>query len=79
MATPDRAQCGRAGRALTFERCIEVAQANPRLPGKLAFRVALKFLWQLGITSHPARGGALHDRSADIMNTGPPAEFLAEL
>ena len=34
------------GEPLTFERCIEVAQAKlVRLPGKMAFRLALKILW----------------------------------
>src|ERR1700737_5428403 len=38
------------GEPLTFERCVEIAQARlVRLPGKLAFRMALKALWQLGI------------------------------
>ena len=42
------------GEPLTFERCIEVAQAKlVRLPGKLAFRTALKILWQLGIVAIP--------------------------
>ena len=42
------------GEPLTFERCIEVAQAKlVRLPGKLAFRMALKILWQLGIMAIP--------------------------
>ena len=42
------------GEPLTFERCIDVAQARlVRLPGKLAFRMALKILWQVWIVAIP--------------------------
>ena len=57
------------GEPLTFERCIEVAQARlVRLPGKMAFRMALKFLWQLGIVSIPPEA-APYMTGEYIMNT----------
>src|SRR5216684_2837552 len=42
------------GDPLTFERCVEVANARLlRVPGKLAFRTALQMLWRLGIVAIP--------------------------
>src|SRR4029077_5226312 len=42
------------GEPLTFGRCIELAQARlVRVPGKLAFRMALRMVWRFGITAPP--------------------------
>ncbi len=42
------------GDALTFERCIEVAQAKLlRVPGRSAFRVGLQTLWKMGVSAIP--------------------------
>jgi len=39
---------------MTFERCVEVAQAKLlRVPGKFAFHMALQTLWRLGIVAIP--------------------------
>ena len=66
------------GEPLTFERCIAVAQAKLlRLPGKLAFRVALKILWQLGITAIPPEA-APYMIGEYIMNTDRLRKFLGE-
>ena len=66
------------GEPLTFERCIEVAQAKLlRLPGKLAFRMALKCLWQLGIVAIPPEA-APYMTGEYIMNTDRLQKFLGE-
>jgi UDP-glucose 4-epimerase len=66
------------GEALTFERCIEIAQAKLwRLPGKLAFRTALKALWKLGIVSIPPEA-APYMTGEYIMNTDRLQKFLGE-
>jgi nucleoside-diphosphate-sugar epimerase len=42
------------GEALTFGQCIEIAGARlKRVPGKWAFRLALKTLWNMGISAIP--------------------------
>jgi len=42
------------GEALTFGQCIEMAGARlKRVPGKWAFRLALKTLWNMGISAIP--------------------------
>ena len=66
------------GEALTFERCIEVAQAKlVRLPGKAAFRLALKILWQMGIVSIPPEA-APYMTGEYVMNTDRLRKFLGE-
>lgn len=66
------------GDPLTFERCIDVAQARLiRLPGKFAFRAALKLLWQLGIISIPPEA-APYMTGEYIMNTDRLRKFLGE-
>jgi len=66
------------GDPMTFERCIEVAQARLlRLPGKLAFRTALKILWRLGITAIPPEA-APYMTGEYIMNTDRLRKFLGE-
>ncbi len=66
------------GEPLTFERCIEVAQVKLlRLPGKLAFRTALKILWQLGIVAIPPEA-APYMTGEYIMNTDRLRKFLGE-
>lgn len=66
------------GDPLTFERCIEIAQAKLiRLPGKLAFRTALKALWKLGIVAIPPEA-APYMTGEYIMNTDRLQKFLGE-
>jgi nucleoside-diphosphate-sugar epimerase len=66
------------GEPLTFERCVEIAQAKlVRLPGKLAFRMALKALWQLGIVAIPPEA-APYMTGEYIMNTDRLRKFLGE-
>jgi nucleoside-diphosphate-sugar epimerase len=66
------------GEPLTFERCIELAQAKlVRLPGKLAFCTALKILWQLGIVAIPPEA-APYMTGEYIMNTDRLQKFLGE-
>jgi nucleoside-diphosphate-sugar epimerase len=66
------------GDPLTFERCIEIAQAKLwRLPGQFGFRMALKALWQLGIVSIPPEA-APYMTGEYIMNTGRLRKFLGE-
>jgi nucleoside-diphosphate-sugar epimerase len=66
------------GDPLTFERCIEVAQARLlRMPGKVAFRMALKILWQMGITAIPPEATP-YMTSEYIMNTDRLRKFLGE-
>ncbi len=66
------------GEPLTFERCIEVAQAKlVRVPGKSAFRMALQMLWRLGIVSIPPEA-APYMTGEYIMNTDRLQKFLGE-
>jgi nucleoside-diphosphate-sugar epimerase len=66
------------GEPLTFERCIELAQAKlVRLPGKSAFRMALKVLWQLGIVAIPPEA-APYMTGEYIVNTDRLRKFLGE-
>jgi nucleoside-diphosphate-sugar epimerase len=66
------------GEPLTFERCIEIAQARlVRLPGNLAFRIALKALWRLGIVAIPPEA-APYMTGEYIMNTDRLRKFLGE-
>jgi len=66
------------GEPLTFARCIELAQAKlVRLPGNLAFRMALKVLWQLGIVAVPPEA-APYMTGEYIMNTDRLRKFLGE-
>ena len=68
------------GEPLTFERCIEVAQAKlVRLPGKMAFRLALKILWQIGNCLDSARGRALHDRRIHHEHRSAAESFWARI
>jgi nucleoside-diphosphate-sugar epimerase len=66
------------GEPLTFERCIEIAQARLwRLPGKSAFRMALTILWKLGIIAIPP-DAAPYMTGEYIMNTDRLRKFLGE-
>src|SRR5580693_2525724 len=66
------------GEPLTFERCVEIAQAKlVRLPGKLGFRMALRALWQLGIVAIPPEA-APYMTGEYIMNTDRLRKFLGE-
>src|SRR4029077_13374927 len=66
------------GDPLAFERCIEIAQAKLlRLPGKMAFRMALKTLWGLGIVAIPPEA-APYMTGEYIMNTDRLRKFLGE-
>lgn len=64
------------GEPLTFERCIEIAQAKlVRVPGKMAFRMALQMLWRFGIVAVPPEA-APYMTGEYIMNTGRLQKFL---
>src|SRR6266853_1120185 len=64
------------GDPLTFERCVEVANARLlRVPGKLAFRTALQMLWRLGIVAIPP-DAAPHMTGEHIVNTDRLQKFL---
>src|SRR5216683_3986691 len=64
------------GDPLTFERCVEVANARLfRVPGKLAFRTALQMLWRLGIVAIPP-DAAPYMIGEYIMNTDRLQKFL---
>jgi len=66
------------GEPLTFERCIEIAQARLlRLPGKSTFRMALTMLWKLGIVAIPPEA-APYMTGEYIMNTDRLRKFLGE-
>jgi nucleoside-diphosphate-sugar epimerase len=64
------------GEALTFGRCIEIAQAKLiRVPGKLAMSLVLRFLWNRGISAVPPE--ALPYITGEyIMNTERLRRFL---
>jgi nucleoside-diphosphate-sugar epimerase len=64
------------GEALTFARCIEIAQAKlVRVPGKWAMALVLKFLWKRQISAIPPE--ALPYMSGEyIMNTDRLRVFL---
>jgi nucleoside-diphosphate-sugar epimerase len=64
------------GEPLTFGRCIEMAQAKlVRVPGKLAMRMVLKFLWKRKISAIPPE--ALPYMTGEyIMNTERLRTFL---
>jgi nucleoside-diphosphate-sugar epimerase len=64
------------GEALTFGRCIEIAQAKlVRAPGKWAMRLVLKFLWSRRISAIPPE--ALPYMTGEyIMNTDRLRSFL---
>jgi len=64
------------GEPLTFGRCIELAQARlVRVPGKLAFKIALRMLWRFGITATPPEA-APYITGEYVMNTGRLQKFL---
>jgi nucleoside-diphosphate-sugar epimerase len=64
------------GEPLTFGRCIELAQARlVRVPGKLAFRMALRMVWRFGITATPPEA-APYITGEYVMNTGRLQKFL---
>ena len=64
------------GEPLTFERCVEIAQAKLlRVPGKLAFKTLLQMLWRFGIVSIPPEA-ATYMTGEYIMNTGRLQKFL---
>jgi nucleoside-diphosphate-sugar epimerase len=64
------------GEALTFGRCIEMAQAKlVRVPGKMAMRLVLQFLWKRQISAIPP--DALPYMTGEyIMNTERLRAFL---
>jgi nucleoside-diphosphate-sugar epimerase len=64
------------GEPLTFERCLELAQAKLiRVPGKWAFRAVLQVLWKLGISAIPPE--AMPYMTGEyIMDTGRLQAFL---
>jgi len=64
------------GEPLTYGRCIEMAQAKLlRVPGKLAMRLALQFLWKRQISAIPPE--ALPYMTGEyIMNTDRLRKFL---
>jgi nucleoside-diphosphate-sugar epimerase len=64
------------GEALTFGRCIEIAQAKlVRVPGKWAMELVLKFLWKRQLSAIPPE--ALPYMSGEyIMNTDRLRTFL---
>jgi nucleoside-diphosphate-sugar epimerase len=64
------------GEALTFGRCIEMAQAKlVRVPGRWAMRLVLEFLWKRQISAIPPE--ALPYMSGEyIMNTDRLRKFL---
>jgi nucleoside-diphosphate-sugar epimerase len=64
------------GEPLTFERCIELARAKlVRVPGKFAFKMALRLLWQFGIVAIPPEA-APYMSGEYIMNTDRLQKFL---
>jgi nucleoside-diphosphate-sugar epimerase len=64
------------GEPLTLERCLELAQAKLlRMPGKLAFKMALQILWQFGIVAIPPEA-APYMTGEYIMNTDRLRKFL---
>jgi nucleoside-diphosphate-sugar epimerase len=64
------------GEALTFGRCVEIAQAKlVRVPGKMAMRLVLEFLWKRQISAIPPE--ALPYMTGQyIMNTDKLRGFL---
>jgi nucleoside-diphosphate-sugar epimerase len=66
------------GEPLTFERCVEVANAKLlRVPGKYAFQMVLQILWGLGIVAIPPEA-APYMTGEYIMNTDRLQRFLGE-
>ncbi len=64
------------GEPLTFERCVEIAQAKLlRVPGKLAFHAALQILWRFGIVATPPQA-APYMTGEYIMNADRLQRFL---
>ena len=66
------------GESLTFRRCIEMANAKLlRVPGKWAFRLILKSLWNLGISAIPPQA-APYMTGEYTMNTDRLRKFLGQ-
>jgi nucleoside-diphosphate-sugar epimerase len=66
------------GDPMTFQRCIEVAQASlVRVPGKVAFQAVLNFLWRYGMVAIPPQA-APYMCGEYIMNTDRLQRFLGE-
>jgi nucleoside-diphosphate-sugar epimerase len=64
------------GEPLTFGRCIEMAQAKlVRVPGKMAMRLVLKFLWKRQISAIPPEA-VPYMTGEYIMNTDRLRSFL---
>jgi len=64
------------GEPLTFERCIQMAQAKLwRVPGKWAFRLVLQALWKSGISAIPPQAWP-YMTGQYIMNTDRLKHFL---
>jgi nucleoside-diphosphate-sugar epimerase len=64
------------GQPLTFGRCIEIARAKRvTVPGEWAFEMALRVLWNLGISSIPPEA-APYMTSEYIMDTRRLQDFL---
>jgi nucleoside-diphosphate-sugar epimerase len=66
------------GEPLTFARCIDMAHAKLiRVPGKLAMRTVLQFLWNRGICAIPPEA-VPYMTGQYIMNTDRLKKFLGE-
>jgi nucleoside-diphosphate-sugar epimerase len=64
------------GAPLTLARCLEIARARAvRLPGNAAFRLALRVVWDLGISATPPQA-APYITGEYLMNTQRLREFL---
>jgi len=66
------------GESLTFGRCIDMAHAKlVRVPGKLAMRIVLQFLWKQGISAIPPEA-VPYMTGQYIMNCDRLKKFLGE-
>jgi nucleoside-diphosphate-sugar epimerase len=66
------------GEPLTFGRCIEMAHNKlMRVPGKLAMRTVLQFLWKRGVSSIPPEA-VPYMTGQYIMNTDRLKKFLGD-
>ncbi len=64
------------GTPLSLARCFEIAHARAvRLPGKAAFRLALRLVWDLGISATPPQA-APYITGEYLMDTERLREFL---
>jgi nucleoside-diphosphate-sugar epimerase len=66
------------GESLSFRRCIEMADAKLlRVPGKWAFQLILRLLWNLGISAIPPQA-APYMTGEYTMNTDRLRKFLGQ-